>query len=200
MQRTSPPEKFLEDFKRLPFYEKRREIIALGQEASEDGIRILVSILQGDSWYFRDRAVEALADAGERAAPPLKTLLYGGLWYTRASAARTLGLLRHHESLPELVHLLFDSNQTVQAACLESIADLVRDGAARDTARLFWNQGARRAEDLKRLLQAVHPDAGNQVADLMADPDSLLREDTGSAETETETEDEIAPSVERRNA
>jgi hypothetical protein len=71
---------------------------------------------------------------------------------------------------------------------LASVADLVGGGEARQAARLFWNQGARRAEGLSRLLLAVHPEAGRAVAELLADPGSFLKE-TPEREEEPEAEE-----------
>ena len=60
----------------------------------------------------------------------------------------------HAASLPRLiVAVLSDTNRTVQGAALASIADLVRAGPPAETARQFWGQGARRAEEVNRLLQ-----------------------------------------------
>lgn len=186
---TCTPAQFLETLERSHFEDRRRHVLSLGEEKTERSIRILCEVLQGDSWYLRDLAVISLARIGEPAVTMLRPLVYAGLWYTRASAARALGLMEHRESLPDLVNLLYDSNHTVRENCLASIADLVRAGEARETARLFWNQGARRADELKRLLLAVHPEAGTRVAELLADPDSFLHEDAAPpAEEERETE------------
>ena len=155
---------------------KRAVIADLRRRGTPKAMEILVEVLEGDSWYLRELAVEALSDADETIAPSVIALLESGLWYTRAAAARALGKMGHAASLPRLVAVLSDSNRTVQGASLASIADLVRGGAARETARQFWGQGARRAQELNRLLQTVHPDAGNAVAEYLADPSSFLKE------------------------
>jgi len=193
--KTCPPEQFMEAFDRYSLDEKRTLIEDLGTRPSERSVRILAEILQGSSWHLRDLAVRAMARMGEPAVPTVTVLLYSGLWYTRAAAARTLGRMGHTESLPGLVLILSDSNHTVQEACLASIADLVRGGQGKETARLFWNQGARRAEELNRMLLAVHPDAGNAVGEFLSDPSSFLREDMPEEEHEVE-----APEVGRKNA
>jgi hypothetical protein len=101
----------------------------------------------------------------------------------------------HEESLPHLVALLSDPNLTVQSAALASIADLVRGGAARNTARLFWNEGARRGEELGRILLDVHPDAGRAVMEQLSDPASFLK-----AAPVAEEEPASVPEDERKNA
>jgi hypothetical protein len=94
--------------------------------------------------------------------------------------------------------MLADTNQTVQGACLASIADLVRGGLARETARLFWNEGAHRAKDLGRVLMAVHPEEGREVNDLLADPAAFLHEDV-PADAGDEAAEE-ASVADRKNA
>jgi HEAT repeat protein len=174
---TSPPGKILEAIRRGDLREKRALIESLAEHPSERSVDILAEILEGESWFLRDLAGKALAHLGDAAVPRLRRLLASGLWYTRAAAARSLGRMGHEESLPHLVALLSDPNLTVQSAALASIADLVRAGAARDTARLFWNEGARRGEELGRILMDVHPDAGRAVMEHLSDPSSFLKEE-----------------------
>ncbi len=188
-----PPEQFLDALKRRNLEGKRALIADLKRRRSEKAVEILVDVLEEDSWYLRDLAVNALAEVGGAAAPRLLALLDHGLWYTRAAAARALGRMGHTGSLPRLVDLLGEPNKTVQGAALASVADMVRDGHARETARLFWAGGARRAEELKRLLLAVHPDAGGPVAELLADPASFLKE-------APRAEEEPASDIPRHNA
>jgi len=193
---TTPPGKILEAIRRGDLREKRTLIESIAHQPSERAIQILSEILEGESWYLRDLAGKAMARMGPIAVPRLRQLAASGLWYTRASAARALGRLGHEQSLPLLVALLADSNLTVQGAALSSVADLVRAGAARDTARLFWNEGARRAEELGRILLDVHPDAGSQVMECLSNPASFLREEAPRVEEGAETVQE----VERKNA
>jgi HEAT repeat protein len=170
------PEQFLEALKRRNLEGKRALIADLRRRKTDRAVEILVDILEEDSWYLRELAVAALAEVIDDAAPRLTKLLDSGLWYTRAAAARALGKGGHAASLPRLVALLDEDNKTVQGAALASVADLVREGHASETAQLIWARGARRAEELKRLLLAVHPDAGGPVAELLADPSALLKE------------------------
>jgi HEAT repeat protein len=196
--RTCSPEEFLEVLGRCSLDEKRVLIEELPLDPGERSVIILLEILQGDSWYLRDLAGKAITQIGEVAVPGLLALLRSGLWYTRAAAARVLGRLGYAEALPQLVRMLADPNQTVQGACLASIADLVREGHAKETARLFWNEGARRAEELGRVLTAVRPDAGRAVSDLLGDPSSFLREEPAVSSPEAEAEPPVT--ADRKNA
>ena len=194
--KTCPPEKFFEILNRCSLDEKRGLLEGLAEDRSERSVSILSEILEGDSWYLRDLAVKVIPSMGEIAIPPLLGLLRSGLWYSRAAAARALGRMGYAEGLSDLVQLLSDPNQTVRGACLESIADLVRGGMAKETARLFWNQGAHRANELCRVLMATHHDSGRAVAEFLGDPDRLLREDPP---VEAPSESEL-PQADRKNA
>jgi len=192
-ERASTPQQFLDALARQPLDARRKLMEELARHPTEQSQAILVEILQGDSWYLRDLAVRALSRIGAPAAPRLRVVLRTGLWYGRAAAARVLGKIAHADALPDLVELLSDPNHTVQGAVLASLADLVRAGHGREVARLFWNQGARRAESLSRLLLAVHPDAGGTVSEFLADPAALLAEQVPAPPAPSESED-----VERR--
>jgi HEAT repeat protein len=196
--RTCPPEEFLDVLARCSLNEKRALIEQLSEIRNERSVAILAELAQGDSWYLRDLAGRGLARIGDPAVPALLVLVRSGLWYTRATAARALGRAAVAESLPILVRMLADTNQTVQGACLASIADLVREGLARETARLFWNEGAHRAKDLGRVLMAVHPEEGREVNDLLADPATFLHDDAADAAVEEAGED--ASLAGRKNA
>jgi HEAT repeat protein len=191
---TTPPGKILEAIRRGDLREKRTLIESLSHQPTDRALQILSEILEGESWYLRDLAGKAMARMGAIAVPRLRQLSASGLWYTRASAARALGRVGHEESLPLLVALLADANLTVQGASLASISDLVRAGAARDVARLFWNEGARRAEDLGKILLDVHPEAGRQVMEYLGNPASFLSEAAPREEETPEAE------IERKNA
>jgi len=196
--RTCPPEEFLDVLARCSLNEKRALIEQLSEIRNERSVAILAELAQGDSWYLRDLAGRGLARIGDPAVPALLVLVRSGLWYTRATAARALGRAAVAESLPILVRMLSDTNQTVQGACLASIADLVREGLARETARPFWNEGAHRAKDLGRVLMAVHPEEGREVNDLLADPATFLHDDAADAAVEEAGED--ASVAGRKNA
>jgi HEAT repeat protein len=176
-RRTTSSDEFFKTLGRQTLDGKRALILELGKRPSRRSVEILVELLRVESWYLRELAVRSLTQIGDPATAPLRGLLRSGLWYSRAAAARTLGKIGSVDALPDLVLLLSDSNHTVQGACLASLADLVRAGRAKETARLFWNQGARRAEELGQLLLAVHPDAGGAVVEFLADPSSFLIEE-----------------------
>src|SRR5262245_19633417 len=166
----------MEAIRRGDLRDKRALIESITHQTSDRALHLLGEILEGESWYLRDMASKAIARMGGVAVPRLSQLCASGLWYTRAAAVRALGRMGHADSLPLMVALLADPNVTVQGAALASIADLVRGGRVRETARLFWNEGARRAEELGRILLDVHPDAGRLVMESLSNPASFLEE------------------------
>jgi len=172
---AKPAEQFLEALRRRNLEGKKALIADLRSRKTDKAVGILIGVLRDDSWYLRELAVEALAEAGEIAVPRLSELLDGGLWYTRAAAARTLGKMGYYEASPRLVQLLDDPNQTVQGASLASLADFVRLGRGIQVAREFYAAGPRRCEELRRLFLAVHPEPAELVSTLLEDPGKLTR-------------------------
>ncbi|MEO0190540.1 MAG: HEAT repeat domain-containing protein [candidate division WOR-3 bacterium] len=79
-----------------------------------DKIKILLKILEDNSWYLREQATQELAKFGSRLVPRLKKLCNKGFWYTRAAACRTLGEIGDLEGLSTIITLLLnDTNPTV---------------------------------------------------------------------------------------
>ncbi len=182
---STPPEHFLEALKRRNLEGKRALIADLRSRKSDKAMDILIDLLEDESWYLRELAVEALSDAPETAVPRLQYLVDTGLWYTRSAAARTLGRMLHAPSLPRLVDLLLEANSTVRESALASVADIVMDGHTRETAALFLELGKRRAEMFKRALLAAHPEAGGLVSEYLDRPGSFLEAVPAPPEEET---------------
>ncbi len=82
--------------------------------AESDKIKILLKILEDNSWYLREQATQELAKFGSKLVPRLKKLCNKGFWYTRAAACRTLGEIGDLEGLSTIITLLLnDTNPTV---------------------------------------------------------------------------------------
>ena len=165
---------FIDELKRKNLEGRRAMVAELRKRSSDKAVSILVDLLSDESWYLRELAVEALGEIGSKSAPQLRRLLAGGLWYTRAASARAIGRMGYEPVIPDLVELLDDPNHTVQGACFASLAEMVSRGHTRQVARALWDRGQRRAEELKRLMLAVQPEAGEKVAEMLKDPASLL--------------------------
>jgi HEAT repeat protein len=190
----------IELIRRADVASRRSLVSELARRRTEPATRALVRLLESDSWHLRELAMNALPEVGALARPFLAPLLVSGLWYTRAAAARGVGKIGEAEFLPRLVEMLRDGNHTIEDAALASIADLVRLGHARETARLFWSQGAPHSEDFTRRLLAAHPGPGGQVAELLAAPASFLEAVPLAGEGDGDAIEEDAPDIERRNA
>jgi HEAT repeat protein len=197
---TKSPEHFLDSLKRRNLEGKRALIADLRRRQTEKSVELLVDLLEDESWYLRELAVEALADAGEAAIPRIYAILESGLWYSRAAAARAIGRIGHVESLGKLVEMLDEANSTVRDAALASVADMVVAGQARETAALFWGLGRRRAEELRRDLEALHGAAGRKIGEYLDNPSSFLEAvPQPDPAPEHDTDDAPAPEY-RKNA
>ena len=100
---------------------KREYVQGLEQRGDAEACALLVACLTDESGYLRDLAADALVRL--RVAPgPVFPMLASGLWYTRVSAARTLGRLAAQGSAGPLSGLLDDTNQSVRrSSCLERV-------------------------------------------------------------------------------
>ena len=114
---------------------KREYVRSLEQRRDEEALSLLVECLCDESWFLRQLAEEALLRVGERATPVLLPLLEQGLWFTRTSAVRVLGLYGRRDAVPALVRLTEDANETVAAAARDSLAQIARGGGAIAVAR-----------------------------------------------------------------
>lgn len=77
-------------------------------------IKILLKVLEDNSWAMREKAAYKLVEFGKRVVPRLKKILIKGYWYTRAAACITLGEIGDLKSTDSIVHLLLnDDNPTV---------------------------------------------------------------------------------------
>ncbi|MEO0136328.1 MAG: HEAT repeat domain-containing protein [candidate division WOR-3 bacterium] len=102
---------------------KKLKIFSKLEDLSEaDRIKILLKILEDNSWYLREQATKELAKFGSRLLPRLKKLCHKGYWYTRAAACRTLGEIGDLEALATVINLLMnDTNPTVIKEAKEAV-------------------------------------------------------------------------------
>lgn len=106
--------------------EKKNLIEDLKKRKGQRSISLLVEILQEESWFLREQAVRALAEAGSEASGPVQKLLKDGLWYSRAAAAKALGKMGDPGAVDLLIDCLTDSNKTVQGAAASALVEIVR--------------------------------------------------------------------------
>jgi hypothetical protein len=109
---------------------KKNLIEDLKKRKSQRSISLLVEVLQDESWFLREQAVQALAEAGPEAAAPVLELVRGGLWYSRAAAARVLGKMGESDAVDPLIDCLMDSNRTLQGAAATALVEIVRKSSA----------------------------------------------------------------------
>jgi hypothetical protein len=158
---------------------KREYVRGLEQRSDVEALSLLVECLCDESWYLRHLAEEALLRLGERATPVLVPLLEQGLWFTRASAARVLGVNAQRAAVPGLLRLTEDANETVADAARDALAAIGRSGGAISLARGLH----RSPPDIRRRrmeeLHARDRHTGERVERMMQHEDLMSVDDDG---------------------
>lgn len=130
---------------------KREYVQDLEGRGDAEAAALLVACLADESGYLRDLAEGALVRLAAEPGPVLP-LLASGLWYTKVSAARTLGRLGARGAAPALATLLDDLNESVRRSGAEALAALARGEGALAVARAVHR---RRDSDRARTLHAI---------------------------------------------
>jgi HEAT repeat protein len=87
---------------------------SLDQLNENDRVRVLLKILEDGSWCLREKATRQLAPYGAKIVPRLIRLCERGIWFSRAAASITLGMIGDPRAVTILVRLtLADENPTV---------------------------------------------------------------------------------------
>ena len=105
--------------------EKLSALEELKEEDSAKVNNLLLSLLSSESWTLRNRVCEILAERGEKLGDRLINILNTGVWYSRAAAARTLGLIGKISYIPELLKYKDDSNEVVREEVRNAIKNIV---------------------------------------------------------------------------
>ncbi len=93
----------------------------------KDTIRILLKILEDNSWALREKAAYKLVVYGSRVVPRLKNLCRKGHWFTRAAACISLGEIADLNASDTIVKLLLnDNNPTVKKEASKALVKIVR--------------------------------------------------------------------------
>ena len=162
---------------------KREYVIGLEAKADPSAMQSLVDCLEDESGYMRDQAENALVRLGAP-ADPILPLLSHGLWYTRVSAARTLGRLRARVGVERLVELLADTNHSAALEGARALARIAQDGGAVAIARSLYRKAEPERTAARAHLRAVDRDTARTIEDLwlrrevmQAKDDEILSED-----------------------
>lgn len=107
---------------------KKTFVEELRRQKTPQALSLLLEILCDESWYLRELAIDALAEMGSTAVPPVRRLLATGLWYTRAAAARALGRLGDGASAGTILLLVTDPNVAVHDAAVRALREMAAAG------------------------------------------------------------------------
>jgi HEAT repeat protein len=172
---------------------KREYVIGLEDRADASAVRSLVDCLEDESGYMRDQAENALVRLGAPAEPILP-LLSHGLWYTRVSAARTLGRLRARAGVDSLIGLLGDTNHAAALEGARALAKIARDGGAVSIARSLYRRAESERTAARAHLRAVDRETARTIEELwlrrdvmQAEDDDLLSEDVAVVKASDES-------------
>lgn len=92
-----------------------------------EGIKILMKMLEDQSWVMRERAAHKLVAYGSRVTSRLQRLLKKGYWYTRASACLALGEIGDMRALEPVIRVfLDDDNPTVNKEAGDAVVKFAR--------------------------------------------------------------------------
>jgi HEAT repeat protein len=155
---------------------KREYVQGLEARADRESVSLLVECLSDESGYLRDLAEAALVRLGAKADPVLP-MLSSGLWYTRVSAARTLGRLGARQAIAPLVDLLGDSNQSVRRAGAEALHAIAQGDGALFVARMLYARPDAERTRLLREIAAGVREVEARLADLLRRDDAMIAEE-----------------------
>ncbi len=160
--------------------EKLRWLEQLAQNPTDESIETLLTVLEQESWFLRDQASRLIASLGERVLEPLIEYLGSGLWYTRASAAASLGRIGLPLAAAPLTGLLRDANRTVRDAAWDALRALARSEiGAYAVAEAFAHLPERARRFALDGLVTRDPETGGQIARVM---EELARNEGGERE------------------
>jgi HEAT repeat protein len=153
----------LESLRRKNLEGKRTFIEELKKQKTPKSISLLLEILCDESWYLRELSIGALVDSGSMSLEPLRGVFASGLWYTRAAAARALGLLGDEPSADGILSLLDESNRTVRQAAVEAVQSLARTAGPGSLCRSLAKTGVDRRQSRLHALRLADPDLADRL-------------------------------------
>jgi HEAT repeat protein len=87
---------------------------SLDQLSENDRVRVLLKVLEDSSWCLREKATRELSPYGAKIVPRLIRICERGIWFSRAAACITLGMIADTRAVEIMVRLMLtDENPTV---------------------------------------------------------------------------------------
>ena len=156
---------------------KREYVQGLEARADREAVALLVECLSDESGYLRDLAEAALVRLGAKADPVLP-MLSSGLWYTRVSAARTLGRLGARRGDRAAARpARATANQSVRRAGAEALHAIAQGDGALFVARMLYRRPEAERARLVREIAAGVREVEARLADLLRRDDAMLAEE-----------------------
>ncbi len=144
-----------------PNIKKRLQVLdKLNGVNERETLRILLKLLEDESWVMRERAAHKITQYGNQVVPRLEGLLKKGYWYTRAAACHALGEISNPNTFESIVDLVLqDDNPTVIKEACNALHKLLQKEASECATKI--HDLAADADKTSRLLGVVesnHPD------------------------------------------
>ncbi len=138
-----------------PNIKKRLQVLdKLNGINERETLKILIKLLEDQSWIMRERAANKLTQYGSGIVPRLELLLQKGYWYTRAAACLALGNIASPSSFEAIVELLLrDDNPTVIKEACCALSKLMQNETSECAVRI--HELATDTSKIERLLAAI---------------------------------------------
>jgi HEAT repeat protein len=159
----------VEQFKSRDIAKRTAAVARAAGHGSPEAVALLVKALQDPSPSLRDRAVDAVCQAGPAALAPLLRLLTGGVWFARASAARVLERIGTAAALPRLLQQCSDGNRSVSQAAAQAVTAIVARCGEDESLRQLIPLPAASRRQCAAVLAHLRPELAQQLSALPAD-------------------------------
>src|SRR4030042_704975 len=144
-----------------PNIKKRLQVLdKLNGVKERETLRILIKLLEDESWIMRERAANKLAQYGNQVVPRLELLLKKGYWYTRAAACLALGEIASPNSFEAIIELLLqDDNPTVIKEACNALSKLLQKEAGECAIKIHeFTSDTGRTERFLAVIETHNPD------------------------------------------
>jgi HEAT repeat protein len=152
-----------------PNIKKRLQVLdKLNGVNERETLKILIKLLEDESWIMRERAANKLVQYGNQVVPRLEILLKKGFWYTRAAACLALGGIASLNSFEAIVDLLLqDDNPTVIKEACNALVKLLHKDTSECAIRINdLNADPDKAERFLSTIEANNLDLFLMIKDL----------------------------------
>lgn len=126
-------------------------------------IERLIDLIGNEQFSIRVAATKKLSLLGEKAVPALMECLQKGLWYTRESAAQTLGNIGDSRAIGPLISGLKDENVGVRRAAACALVSMIGKERLSDVAKAIAQADQDAQRYVLETIRKASPLAGRKL-------------------------------------